>query len=115
MARQFVTISQLPLPRRAPLLAVVLSIAAALPLAGFADRKTGGLDLSPQLRDRCLAVLREGFNSDEFWPSMHAAEGLTLAGRQEEVLAMLGERLKAETDDAKRCGPARELIRAGDR
>src|SRR5436309_11449403 len=44
---------------------------------------------------------------------MHAAEALTLAGRGREVLDALATR--TETDDQKRCGLAREAVRAGDR
>ena len=69
--------------------------------------------LEPALRERCLTVLREGLESDEFWPAMHAAEALTLAGEGEAVLAALEKR--SETDDQKRCGLAREAVRAGDR
>lgn len=69
--------------------------------------------LDPALRERCLTVLREGLKSDEFWPAMHAAEALTLAGHGREVLDALAKR--TETDDQKRCGLAREGVRAGDR
>jgi sialidase-1 len=69
--------------------------------------------LDPALRDRCLKVLRAGLASEEFWPAMHAAEALTLAGQGKEVLEALAKR--SETDDQKRCGLAREAIRAGDR
>ena len=69
--------------------------------------------LSPALRERCLAVLRAGLASDEFWPAMHGAEALSLAGRGEEVLAALAKRTAA--DDQQRCGLAREAVRAGDR
>ena len=44
------------------------------------------ITLSDDVREKCLSVLREGLKSDEFWPSIHAAEGLTLAGRGEEVI-----------------------------
>jgi sialidase-1 len=60
-------------------------------------------------------MLREAVRSTEFWPAMHAAEALTLAGAQSEVLAALGDRLPVERDDQHRCGLARELVRAGDR
>src|SRR5690606_32560288 len=63
----------------------------------------------------CLAILREGLASDAFWPSMHAAEALTRAGRGDEVLTALAGRPDKETDDQKRCGVARERVRAGDR
>jgi sialidase-1 len=71
--------------------------------------------LSAELRARCLKTLRDGMNSDEFWPAMHAAEGLTLAGHGDEVRECLKPKLPAEKDDQRRCGLARELVRAGDR
>lgn len=71
------------------------------------------LELSEEAAHRCLAVLRAGLRGDEFWPSMHAAEALTLAGEGELVIAELGPRLDDETDDQRRCGLARELVRAG--
>jgi len=73
------------------------------------------LVLQSQLKERCLQILRDGMRSDEFWPSIHAAEGLTLAGYGQEVLDYLKPKLKIETDDQKRCGIARELVRAGDK
>ena len=63
--------------------------------------------------ERCREILREGLVSEEFWPAMHAAEALTLAGHGNEVLAAL--KARSETDDQKRCGLARERYRAGDR
>ena len=45
---------------------------------------------------------------------MHAAEAMTVAGLQAEVVAHLKPRLAAEKDDQRRCGLARELVRAGD-
>lgn len=78
-----------------------------------------GLYSSPaaadELQDRVLTVLRLGFAAEEFWPSMHAAEGLSAAQRQDEIHVELIERLDLETDDQHRCGLARELVRAGDR
>ncbi|WP_417849508.1 exo-alpha-sialidase [Thalassoglobus sp.] len=70
--------------------------------------------LSLELIEKCRTILREGIESDEFWPSIHAAEGLTLAGLGDEVIASLTPKLKTETDDQHRCGLARELVRAGD-
>jgi len=70
--------------------------------------------LSPELRERCLTILRTGLASDEFWPAMHAAEAMTLAGAGGDVIASLLPRLPQEKDDQRRCGLARELIRAGD-
>ena len=77
-------------------------------------RPKAELTLDAKVRERCLAVLREGLHSDDFWPSIHAAEGLTLAGHGNEVRAYLEPKLPAEKDDQQRCGIARELIRAGD-
>lgn len=71
--------------------------------------------LSDELHTRCLNTLRDGMKSDEFWPSIHAAEGLTLGGRGEEVRKYLEPKLQTEKDDQHRCGLARELVRAGDR
>ncbi len=82
--------------------------------AAFADdAKTVTLDAAT--RDRCLEVLRAGLQSDEFWPSIHAAEGLTLGGCGREVIEFLKPKLSTEKDDQHRCGIARELVRAGDR
>jgi sialidase-1 len=92
------------------LLLMVVQILAVKPTN--ADDK---FDLSDELRDRCLKTLRDGMNSDEFWPSMHAAEGLTLAGHGDEVRECLAPKLPLEKDDQHRCGLARELVRAGDR
>jgi HEAT repeat protein len=69
--------------------------------------------LEPALRDKCLAVLRAGLASEEFWPAMHAAEALTCAGLEKEVLAALAKRTAA--DDQQACGLAREAVRAGDK
>jgi sialidase-1 len=89
---------------------------AALALLALAASPAAAADpppLDPALRDRCEKVLRDGLKSDEFWPAMHAAEALTLAGHGKEVLEALAKR--TETDDQKRCGLAREAVRAGDR
>lgn len=72
------------------------------------------LELSEATRQRCLEVLRAGFASDEFWPAMHAAEGLTVAGLGDEVRPRLLKFLETDTDSQHRCGLARELVRAGD-
>src|SRR5438128_383251 len=71
--------------------------------------------LSDDVRQKCLQVLREGLKSDEFWPSIHAAEALTLAGHGDDVRKALEPKLLTENDDQRRCGLARELARAGDR
>jgi sialidase-1 len=71
--------------------------------------------LTTELGERCLATLRTGIRSSEFWPAMHAAEALTLAGAADEVVAQLRDRLAKEPNDQYRCGLARELARAGER
>jgi len=76
---------------------------------------TWRVKLDASTNELCLKVLREGLRSDEFWPSIHAAEGLTLGGYSKEVRAYLEPKLKAEKDDQHRCGLARELVRAGDK
>src|SRR5207244_11463693 len=73
------------------------------------------LPLAPEVQRRCLDILRQALKGDEFWPAMHAAEALTQAGHGDEVRAALAGRLKTERDARKRCGLARELVRAGDR
>jgi len=92
---------------------VFLALFMVLP-AARGQEGGGPITLIPEDRDRCLAVLREGLNSKEFWPSMHAAEGLAAGGRGVEVREALAARLEAEGDPQRRCGLARELIRAGD-
>lgn len=88
---------------------VVLGLVTA---TGFAHAQ------APAMRERAVAVLRVGLSgtgADAFWPAMHAAEGLTLAGFPAEVRAALEPRLATEDDPRHRCGLARELVRAGDR
>lgn len=83
-----------------------------------ADRslaEQASISLDETTRQRCLDILRSGMRSDEFWPSIHAAEGLTLAGHGDEVIDYLSDKLPAETDAQHRCGIARELVRAGDK
>lgn len=81
---------------------------------GFGE-DAGRIQLSDQNRERCLKILRDGMRSEEFWPSIHAAEGLTLAGHGAEVIQFLTPKLATIKDDQQRCGIARELVRAGDR
>ena len=94
-----------------------LKLAACLlfvaPLAVEAEEEPT-ITVSAELRARCLKVLRAGMKSQEFWPSIHAAEGLALAGQGDEVREFLGPKLVTEKDDQRRCGIIRELVRAGD-
>lgn len=96
-------------------LAVVSCLVAAYAVMSNSADPATPLPIDEATRMRCLTVLREGIAGPDFWPAMHAAEGLTLAGHAAEVQAALAPRLKTETDDQKRCGIARELARAGDR
>lgn len=89
------------------------AVLAILPTANGDDRALS-ISLAEADRDRCLAVLREGLASSEFWPSMHAAEGLSADDRGAEVREALAPKLPNETDAQHRCGLARELVRAGD-
>ena len=72
------------------------------------------LNVTPENEARCLKILRDSLKSDDFWPSMHAAEALTLAGHGNEVQKALEPLLATETDDRQRCGLAREMVRGGD-
>jgi len=85
-----------------------------LGVATAADRHQP-VPLTDELRQQCLSVLQEAFFSPEFWPSMHAAEALTLAGNGAEVIAALKPRIETEQDHQRRCGLVREVVRAGDR
>lgn len=76
------------------------------------------IELDSKTRDKALAILRAGLvaeEADQFWPAMHAAEALTLAGFGNEVRVALEPRLATDTDAQHRCGLARELVRAGDK
>lgn len=86
-------------------LALVSGCSTGEPTAEAIDEET---------RERALTVLREGLHSGEFWPAMHAAEALTLAGHGEEVAEFAVPLLASEQDDQRRCGLARELVRTGD-
>ncbi len=102
----------------------VLIVTACMVLAGITaclsadDPQSSGRDsiqLDKTTRQRCVTILREGMRGDEFWPSIHAAEGLTLGGHGAEVIAFLKDKLPGENDDQQRCGIAREMVRAGDK
>ena len=73
------------------------------------------ISLDDATRAKCLNVLRAGLRSSEFWPSIHAAEALTLGGHGKEVIAFLEPLLDGPFDGQQRCGLARELVRAGQR
>lgn len=90
-----------------------LIVLAPVGLASGADPDQV-LGLDPALRDCCLEILREGMDSAEFWPAMHAAEALSSEGLGREVRAAIASKASTETDAQRRCGIARELVRSGD-
>jgi sialidase-1 len=98
-------------------MSMALLITGSVNTAAGADEasRKASQPLSSELRERCLTILQTGLASDEFWPAMHAAEAMTLAGAGRDVVASLSARLPQEKDDQRRCGLARELIRAGER
>jgi sialidase-1 len=94
--------------------ALTFACLVARSVGAWADGPTDTLELDEETRVRCLGELRASVKSGEFWPAMHAAEALTLDGHGAEVGALLGPKLQDETDEQRRCGLARELVRAGD-
>lgn len=98
-----------------PSLAVCCLACLTFVFAGSVHASESVIELDSATRDRCLAVLRAGLHGEDFWPSIHAAEGLTLGGYGGEVRTFLDPKLATERDDQRRCGIARELVRAGDR
>lgn len=98
-----------------PIFRTTVGVVALTLLGIFESAAADRIELTDKVRENCLTVLRDGLKSDEFWPSIHAAEGLTLGGHGAEVIAHLTPKLAAEKDDQRRCGLARELVRAGER
>lgn len=105
--------SRSPFRRFVPLCILILS-AFASP-GNAAEPSKDQIRLDKDTRQKCLTVLRNGIRSTEFWPAIHAAEGLTLGGHGAEVIAFLEPLLKDPYDDQQRCGLSRELVRAGKR
>src|SRR3954451_12822135 len=91
--------------------AIVIGFLGSALGPAWAEGAAAGLDLDEGTRCRCLAVLRQGLGSKEFCPGMHAAEALSLAGYGNEVRAAIAPKLPPESDDQRRCGLARELVR----
>lgn len=84
--------------------------------AAAAEEAARSIELDPALRDKCVAIIRAGMrDTQNFWPAIHAAEAMTQAGFGGEVVEFLAPLLEAETDLQRRCGLAREIVRAGDR
>lgn len=61
--------------------------------------------------DKSLEILRQGLHSDEFWPSIHAAEALIDAGYGFEVTPVLYNKLESEGYDVYRASIAKALIK----
>lgn len=91
---------------------IVMSVLVFVSQGFAAEPVTVSLDQAT--RERCLSILRAGVGSEEFWPAMHAAEALTQTGFPDETRKAIIPRVPVETDDQRRCGLARELVRAGD-
>lgn len=100
------------LARLVPLLLVIAKPDGLL--SNDDSARTQPQPVDPQVISECMSILRAGLASEEFWPSMHAAEALTYADAGSEVITSLKGRLPNEQDDQRRCGLARELYRAGD-
>jgi sialidase-1 len=95
--------------------AISLLVLASLPTLHAAEpNRQQPLKLAPDIQERCLAILQGAVKLDDFWPGIHAAEALTLAGKaNDDFVGLLSNRLADEKDDQRRCGLARELARAG--
>ncbi|MFT4558151.1 MAG: sialidase-1 [Planctomycetaceae bacterium] len=98
------------------LFAVVIFLPGTESFGQSGDASSGRtIKLTDEVKARCVEVLTKGLHGDEFWPSIHAAEGLTLGGYGDVVREHLTPKLATQLDDQQRCGVSRELIRAGDR
>ena len=62
--------------------------------------------------DKSLQILREGLHSDEFWPSMYAAEAMIDAGYEFEVTPVLYEKLEKEQEEVYVASIAKTLVRS---
>ncbi|MCC6507713.1 MAG: exo-alpha-sialidase [Pirellulaceae bacterium] len=92
---------------------ILFWLTSMLPLTGVEPPSTH--ELPAQTREQCLTVLRQVLTGPEFWPAMHAAEALTIAGHGHEVVPVLEEKLLTDNDAQHRCGLAREIVRTGKR
>lgn len=99
-------------PVRVALVMVTLFL---MPVVSSTAEDSKRITLDAATREKCLQVLRSGLRGEDFWPAIHAAEGLTLGGHGREVIEFLTPKVKTDSDDQHRCGLAREIARAGDR
>lgn len=106
------------LPRSASEFSVLLAAALTLGACSEDPPPVTRMKLSQAIEGKAITVLREGLrltDEENFWVSMHAAEGLTLAGLGHEVIEYLEPKLATENEARRLCGIARELVRAGKR
>jgi sialidase-1 len=104
-------------------LGLTFALPLLVPRAWAADStppEPGTIHLDAKTSAKALKVLRaeiraKGDADDQFWPSIHACEALTLAGHGDEVTKELTPKLKTEKNAQHLVGLARELVRAGDR
>ncbi len=104
-------------------LGAALALVMSIPQIQAADStppEPGTIHLDAKTSAKALKVLRDeirakGDADNQFWPSIHACEALTLAGHGDEVTKLLTPKLKTEKNDQHLVGLARELVRAGDR
>lgn len=99
-------------------LATLTSAALALSACSVEPPPVTRMKLAQATEGKAITVLREGLRvtgEENFWISMHAAEGLTLGGLGNEVIEYLEPKLATESDAQRLCGLARELVRAGKR
>ncbi|MBP6784757.1 MAG: hypothetical protein KA152_13265, partial [Verrucomicrobiales bacterium] len=62
------------------------------PAKPLSSSSSTAMKLSPSIEEKAFAVLREGLNAtgdENYWVTIHAAEGLTLAGKGAETKVFL--------------------------
>lgn len=104
--------------RPAWILATLATAALAISACSVEPPPVTRMKLDQAIEGKAITLLREGLRvtgGENFWVSMHAAEGLTLGGLGHEVVEYLEPKLATEADAQRLCGIARELVRAGKR
>ena len=99
-------------------LATLTTAALALSACSVEPPPVTRMKLDQATEGKAITVLRDGLRAtgeENFWISIHAAEGLTLGGLGNEVIEYLEPKLATEADAQRLCGLARELVRAGKR
>ena len=92
------------------LLATLLFAAAFLAGCKSVAVPPGSYLMTGNIHQRCLEILREGLHSDEYWPSVHAAESLIKAEYAFEATPVLQDRIRNERDKRRIAGYARALM-----